>query len=122
VRASFVGGAADGAPAITRNDWGDGAAWYLATLPDADSYRRLMAQLLEEAGVEPAASVEGDLRTLELVRRRADDRSYLFVVNHGSEAVTVRASGTDLITGADAADDVTVPGGSVRIIREEAIA
>lgn len=122
VQASFVGGLADGAPALTRNVWGNGAAWYLATLPDAAGYRRIMAQLIAEAGVTAPASVSGDLTTLEIVRRHADDRSYLFVINHGTESVTVRTTGSELVTGAAAAGAIEVPAGAVRIIREEAAA
>lgn len=122
VQASFVGGAADGSPAVTRNEWGTGTAWYLATLPDAADYRRLMARLVAEAGISPAASVQGNLRTLEIVRRGATDRSYLFAINHGSDSVTVRAPGYDLITGTTITEAITVPAGAVRVIREEAIA
>ncbi|WP_298867348.1 beta-galactosidase [uncultured Microbacterium sp.] len=121
VRASFVGGAADGSPALTRNEWGEGTAWYLATLPDAADYRHLLAELVAEAGVEPPASVDGDLTALELVRRHGDEHSYLFAINHGDQPVTVAAAGTDLITDATADGRITVPGGAVRIIREERV-
>lgn len=122
VQASFVGGLADGSPAITRNAWGDGAAWYLATLPDAADYRRLMQRLIEEAGVSAPASVEGDIASLEIVRRHSEDHSYLFVINHGSDSVTVHATGSELVTETAIAGSVSVPSGAVRIIREEAIA
>ncbi|WEK62039.1 MAG: beta-galactosidase [Candidatus Microbacterium colombiense] len=122
VIASFVGGAADGSPAITRNAWGEGTAWYLATLPDAADYRRLMARVVAETTLTPPAVVTGDLTALELVRRRGAELSHLFIVNHGSNEVTVAATGTDLVTGATMAGHVVVPAGAVRIIREESIA
>lgn len=122
VRAAFVGGAADGAPAITRNEWGSGAAWYLATLPDAAGGRRLMRDLIAEAGVSAPARVEGDLAALELVRRHGPEHSYLFAINHGEQPVTVSATGTDLITDTPVAEAITVPAGAVRVIREEPIA
>ena len=56
---------------------------------------------------------------VEVVRRRGDGRSYLFVVNHGDDTATVRASGFDLITQAPVDGAVPVPPGAVRIIREE---
>lgn len=122
VVASFAGGTADGSPAITRNSWGNGTAWYLATLPDAVAYRDLMARIIAEAGLTPPASVIGDLRALEIVRRRSADRSYLFIVNHGAAAVSVEATGLDLVTEAAVSRHVVVPPGAVRIIREESIA
>lgn len=122
VRASFVGGLADGSPALTRNAWGDGAAWYLATLPDADAYAAVMKQLVDEAAVTAPASVVGDISTLEIVRRHAEDRSYLFVINHGTDSVTVSATGSELVTETAVSGAFEVPAGAVRIIREEAAA
>lgn len=122
VVASFAGGSADGSPAITRNSWGGGTAWYLATLPAADAYRDLMARIVAEVGLTPPASVIGELGALELVRRRSADRSYLFIVNHGAAEVTVDATGLDLVTETAVDGHVVVPAGAVRIIREESIA
>jgi beta-galactosidase len=122
VVASFTGGAADGSPAITRNSWGAGTAWYLATLPAADAYRDLMARIVAEVGLTPPASVIGELGALELVRRRSADQSYLFIVNHGAAEVTVDATGLDLVTETAMDGHVVVPAGAVRIIREESIA
>ncbi|MEV4669852.1 beta-galactosidase [Microbacterium sp. LWO12-1.2] len=122
VVASFTGSAADGSPAITRNSWGEGTAWYLATLPNADAYRDLMARLVAEVDLTPPASVVGDLSALELVRRRSTDQSYLFIVNHGAAEVTVEATGVDLVTSTAVSGHVVVPAGAVRIIREESIA
>ncbi|MCK2035632.1 beta-galactosidase [Microbacterium sp. SSW1-49] len=122
VVASFTGGAADGSPAITRNSWGGGTAWYLATLPNADAYRDLMARIVADVGLTPPASVIGELGALELVRRRGADQSYLFIVNHGAAEVTVDATGLDLVTETAVDGHVVVPAGAVRIIREESIA
>ncbi|TDN91449.1 beta-galactosidase [Microbacterium sp. BK668] len=119
VEASFVDGPSAGRPAVTRNTWGRGAAWYLATLPAAADYRALVARLARDAGVRAPAVAHGD-GAFELVRRRGTDASYLFIVNHGSEPLLVECAGTELITGASVAACAEVPGGAVRIIREEA--
>lgn len=121
VEATFVGGPADASPALTRNAWGEGSAWYLATLPDATDYRRLMQRLTTETGVTPPAIVDGDASQLELVRRHGDEHTYLFVINHGSDSIFVYANGTELVTETAAVGVVEVPAGAVRIIREEAI-
>ncbi|MCK6079952.1 beta-galactosidase [Microbacterium sp. EYE_5] len=122
VEASFTDGPAEGMPALTRNAWGEGTARYLATVPSRAAYRDLIARLADEAGVAPAAEVDGGAGDLEVVRRRGADASYLFVINHGETDVHVAASGTDLVTGTPVAGRATVPAGAVRIIREEAAA
>lgn len=70
----------------------------------------------------PAAKVTGGSGALEIVRRRGADASYLFIVNHGDAAASAEASGFELITEVPVAGNVDVPGGAVRIIREEAAA
>lgn len=122
VAASFTDGPSAGSPAITRNAWGEGAAWYLATQLEPTGYRDLMGRIAQEAGVRPAAKVTGENGAIEIVRRRAADASYLFVVNHGDAAASVEVSGHELITEMPVAGNVDVPGGAVRIIREEAAA
>lgn len=122
VEASFVDGPSAGHPAVTRNAWGAGTAWYLATLLEPDGYRDLLARAAADAGVRPAADVRGGDGALEIVRRRGSDASYLFVINHGASTASVTARGVELITEAPVAGDLEVPGGAVRIIREEAAA
>ena len=122
VVASFADGPSAGDPAITRNTWGSGSAWYISTLLEADAFRSLVAELAEAAGVEPAAVVRGATGAVEIVRRRGVDASYLFVLNHGETPVVVETAGRELITGMPVAGSVDVPGAAVRIIREEAAA
>lgn len=122
VEASFADGPSAGHPAITRNAWGEGTAWYLATLLAPGDYRELLGRIAADAGVRPAAVVRGGDGAIEIVRRRARDASYLFVVNHGAVAAVVTAPGVELITQMPVAGDIEVPGGAVRIIREEAAA
>jgi Beta-galactosidase len=118
VVASFADGPSTGAPAITRNRWGLGEAWYLATLPEPAAYRSLVARLAADAGVRPAAEVDGDAASVDVVRRRGAAASYLFVVNHALVDATVATSGTDLVTGATADGSLVVPAGAVRVVRE----
>lgn len=123
VEASFADGPSAGHPAITRNAWGEGAAWYLATLLSTTDYRALMARVAEAAGVRPPALVTSpDSSRIEMVRRRGSDATYLFVINHGSAPASVEARGTELITGTTVSGTAEVPGGAVRIVREETLA
>lgn len=50
--------------------------------------------MIDAAGVQPVGSATGDV---ELVRRRLADSSWLFALNHGTEAATVTTAGHDLV-------------------------
>lgn len=114
VVASFVDGPAAGSPALTRRAAGRGEAWFVATQPDRDAYRDLVARLAESAGatVHPGAD-----RDVEIVRRSGENGSFLFVINHGDSDAGIAVSGHDLVTDAPATG--VVPAGAVRIIKED---
>ncbi|GAA1683496.1 beta-galactosidase [Microbacterium lacus] len=116
----FVGGPAGGLPALTRRRGTDGAgdAWYLATLPDGAGLARIIDQALTAAGAGRAAGARAGV---DVIRRVAEDRSYRFIINHGSEDVLLNARGVDLVTGETATGTIRVPMGAVRVIREDAV-
>ncbi|MEU4622138.1 beta-galactosidase [Actinoplanes sp. NPDC023801] len=107
VIATYEDGPMAGVPAITRNDFGAGTAWYVATKTD-------MSEILSEAAGSTAGKSDK-----EVVRRRGEGRSYLFVINHGTDTVHHPARGTDLITGEEVDGVLTVRGGGVGVVREE---
>ncbi|MFU8854499.1 beta-galactosidase [Micromonospora sp. SL1-18] len=87
VVATFADGELAGRPAVTRHVYAAGAAWYLATRPEPATMRALLDRIRGEAGVEP---VLPDLPAgLQAVVRHGPDRSYLLLLNHSSEVVTV---------------------------------
>ncbi|MFC4064662.1 beta-galactosidase [Actinoplanes subglobosus] len=108
VVATFQDGPMAGIPAITRNQHGAGTAWYVATKTD-------MSEILREA----ADVVSDKSGKTEIVRRRGDGRSYLFVINHGTEPVDHPTRGCDLVTGERVDGVLTVQGGGVAVVREE---
>jgi beta-galactosidase len=72
-------------------------------------------RLLAESGVGPVAAADPGV---ELTRRRAaDGSSYLFAINHTREAASVRAAGTDVLTGEAFAGSVGA--GLVAVIAED---
>ncbi|GAA4598520.1 beta-galactosidase [Actinoplanes octamycinicus] len=95
----YAGDVLAGAPAITRNRFGAGSAWYLSPGLGDDALRRVLDQVAAEAGVRPVLA--GLPPRVEAVRRG----ELLFLFNHGAEAVTIPLPG---------ADPVTVPPGGVR--------
>jgi len=111
----YVDGPVPGRPAVTRHALGAGVAWYVATRTDVATTARLVARIIEEAGVHPVATTSPGV---EVSRRRAGDSSWLFVLNHTDAAAEVPADGTDIVTGAPVSGSVVVPAGGVAVVRE----
>lgn len=105
--ASYTGGVLDGSPAVTRHEFGAGVAWYLSTRLDDPAYGRLLADAARAAGAVPPQP------GIEAVRRG----SWLFLLNHSDEPVTVPAAGVDLVTGRPVDGTVEVPAGGVAVVR-----
>ncbi|MEN3613795.1 beta-galactosidase [Plantactinospora sp. ZYX-F-223] len=116
--ATFAGGELAGRPAVTRHRYGAGVAWYLATRPEPVMMRAVLDRARAEAG---AAPVLPDLPDgLQAVVRHGDDRSYLLLLNHGAEPVTVPLPrpAVDLLGDRDrTVDTVTVAPRGVAVLR-----
>src|SRR5215212_3961268 len=74
-------------PAVTRNVFGEGVAYYLGTRAEERYTKSLLQRVRQEAGVRPTAKVPPGV---DAVRRRTEDASFLFLLNHNQEAVEVR--------------------------------
>ena len=90
----YLDGPVPGRPAVTRH----GAATYVATRLDDGATDPLLAGVCAAAGVRPV--VEGLPAGVEAVRRRGE-HDYVFLLNHGSETVSVPVTGPDLLSGSD---------------------
>jgi len=55
---------------------------------------------------------------VELVRRVGTDATYVFALNHSTEAVELQLSGTDLVTGAECTDTLSLAGGAVAVVEQ----
>jgi beta-galactosidase len=114
VLATFTEYPLAGVPALTRRAVGAGSAWYLATFPDRDGIEALVDRLLAAAGISAVAEAD---HGVELTRRRAEGRSFVFAINHSRADATVRVVGADLLTGERFTG--TVPAGGVAVIAED---
>jgi beta-galactosidase len=92
---TFGEGHLRGKAAVTRHDYGRGAAFYLGTLPDRATLARLVGQACQEAGVPLWAGLP---HGVEAVRRGG----YLFLISHLDRPVEVDlgAKRFNLLTGA----------------------
>lgn len=89
-----------GVPAVTRNRYGEGFAYYFATEPDRDGLGAVMDRVVQEAGVSPTLARLP--RGVEAVARSAQDgRELIFLINHADESKTVKLDQryTDVLTG-----------------------
>ncbi|MFF4058875.1 beta-galactosidase [Streptomyces sp. NPDC001668] len=88
-----------GTPAVTRNAYGQGEGWYVATALDQPGVDRIVRRVLARHDlIGPYAGHEG----LETATRVAPDGTrLLFVLNHTDSTVELRAhtTATDLLTG-----------------------
>jgi beta-galactosidase len=79
-----VKGSFDFGPALTRNEFGKGVAWYLGTRLNAETMRTVMAEVTTEAAVTPIVS---GLPEGVQAARRGD---YLILLNHNTNEVVVQ--------------------------------
>jgi beta-galactosidase len=118
VVASYAEGPLAGQPAITRNAYGDGVAWYVSTRLPEPAQDRLIGDAAAGAGVGPV--VPGAPPGLEAVRRHGENgRTWLFVLNHAGRASLVPVRGTELLSGRRVNGVLEVAPGAVAVVREE---
>lgn len=87
-----------GMPAITKNSFGKGEAYYVATRSDRAFYEKFIGTLCKEAGIRPVTEPQ---KNLEATIRSNENGRYLFLLNHGEEMLSVilEYSGKELISG-----------------------
>lgn len=87
-----------GTPVITKNQFGNGTAYYIGTSSEAAFYSDFVQKICKEKHIEKEAEVpEG----VEAVRRKNDNGVFLFLLNHSEETkeVIVPSDSVDIITG-----------------------
>ena len=112
---TYADGDLAGLPAVTRRRVGAGAAWYVSADLEPDSLGSLVDAVVEASGVAPTVPVVGGV---EAVRRTGAGGSWLFLINHADDDAVIEANGIELVTGAEVAVSLVVPGGAVRVVRE----
>jgi beta-galactosidase len=111
---SYADGPAAGAPAVTRRSFGSGQAWYISTRPAEDLLGRVLTAACADAGlaVSPGGGVE-------VVLRRGEDHTFVTVINHQDRTAELPVTGVDLLTGARHDTRLELPGGEVRVLRQD---
>ncbi|QNN53629.1 beta-galactosidase [Nocardioides mesophilus] len=112
-------GPVPGAPAVTRNAYGDGVAWYAAVRTDPQTTADLLRRVCAEAGVAAALPVPPGV---EAVVRQDEQHRFLFLLNHtdGEVSVPLPEPGEDLVSGTAVTGAVALVAGGVAVVRTEA--
>ncbi|WP_058303156.1 beta-galactosidase [Gorillibacterium timonense] len=109
-----------GMPVVTRNQYGEGEAWYIASNPEPAFLTGLLAEICREKGIQPLLETpEG----VEVTERSKDGKSFTFLLNHNAEEAQVElpatyAGATDLLTGRSMAGTTFIPGRGVFILEK----
>jgi beta-galactosidase len=116
--ASYTEGFYAGTPAVTRNVFAGGAAYYLGTRPEERYTMSLLQRVYKEAGVRPTAEVPSGV---DAVRRKTEDASFLFLLNHNRETVEIglQNPGRDLLTGTEHSSNLVLDPLGVAVLKEE---
>jgi beta-galactosidase len=106
-----------GKPALTRNQFSKGSAYYLGTQFPMETMQLIFNQILADAGVTPV--LNNIPAGVEVVLRQNGSRSYLCVLNHLPETVSVDLQeyrGSDLLTGEGCEAQISLEPYGVRIV------
>ncbi len=71
-----------GMPALTKNHFGKGKAYYVAARSNADFYFHFLEKVTKEAGVQPVCTSE---KGMEATVRENENGRFLFLLNHTEE-------------------------------------
>jgi beta-galactosidase len=106
-----------GMPAFTKNRFGKGAAYYIASDPDALFLESFYKDLLTQHKISYYPAPEG----IEITIRHKDAEAFIFVLNHNSEAISFEF-GTkpylDLLSNERCKGAIQMPAYGVRILLE----
>lgn len=106
-----------GMPALTRNRWGNGAAWYMATDPDQEFLNGLLTHICTELGIGAPITAPD---SVEISVRSKEGTDYIFVMNHDREPQQYyiqEGTALELISKHEYSGEVTIAGHDVHILR-----
>ena len=106
-----------GMPVLTRNRFGEGNAYYVASSPDAAFLEGLVAHVCAQHDIKPLLNPPAGV---EVTQRTNDKGDFLFLLNHNASEVRVDLagmSGLDLLTDEACANTVSLAAKGVRIIK-----
>lgn len=107
-----------GMPVVTRNKFGEGSAFYIASDPEAAFLDRFYAGLLNHYNLKPLFATPPNV---EITLRYKGDHTLIFILNHNPHPVTVELNAQsyhDLLSGKVISQQLTLEGYGVHILVE----
>lgn len=117
VVATFQGDWFAGGPALTRNRFGKGEAWYLATQVEEGFHADFLARLCAGAAIHPTIKAPAGVQAI--VRENTSGK-FLFLLNHTTDRVEFSdesIAGQNLLTGLDVEGSVPLLPRDVAVIK-----
>ncbi|MBM7570353.1 beta-galactosidase [Aquibacillus albus] len=108
-----------GMPVVTKNQYGSGQAWYLASSPDQAFLNDFVTTICEEKGIRSLLKAGPGVEVSERVK---NGKSYLFVMNHNDHDSTFdlgEERKENLFSGDVISGKVTIEAKDVVILRNE---
>jgi beta-galactosidase len=105
-----------GMPAITRNRFGEGQAWYVASSPEPACVQDLVAAICRDKGIQPHLTAPAGV---EVTQRSKAGCNIMFLLNHNANEVIVETDlhdAEDLLTGEKMSGLIKLAPKGVRII------
>lgn len=93
-------------------------AWYVASSPDKDFLQTFLSNICSEKGIRPL--LEEVPNGIEVSERRKDGQSYLFVLNHTNDSVSVNLGEDEMIdifTNQKIAGEILISGYDLEILK-----
>ncbi len=107
-----------GMPVLTKNAFGKGFGYYVATQSDDAFYREYLGEICREAGIEPVMDAPDGI---EVTRRVNENGTFIFILNHTEEpqVMAIPFAGCDLLGGKsyEEGDALTLAAKDVSIIK-----
>jgi len=108
-----------GMPAITKNDFGNGEAWYVGTVLEQDMLNELISHILQSHEIKVFDSLpEG----IEITPRETEDKKFIFVMNHLEEEQLINLpfeNYIDLLTDTKMEAEISLKPYDVKILVEK---
>ncbi len=117
VLSRYLDGPAASGPAITRNEFGSGAAWYVSTKLDGDDLAGVLLDAVRGAGIDLGIQPPAGL---EVVARNDDSGRFTFLINHADADAEYPAAGRDLLSGQDVGGTAHIPAGTICVVHTPA--
>ncbi|MET4541485.1 beta-galactosidase [Arthrobacter bambusae] len=117
VLSRYTSGPAASGPAITRNDFGSGTAWYVSTKLDGGHLADVVLDAVRNAGIDTEVQPPAGL---EVASRTSEDGTFTFLINHTDADAEYPVTGLNLLSGEAVGGTAHVPAGTICVIHAPA--